>query len=388
MIIGGIVLQFIVAIIVLKTQAGSSVLQAIATGFVAFVQYGQEGSRFLFGSLLDTDAHGFILALQVLPPLIFLSAATTALYHIGLLPKIVGWIGRGLSKIMPVSGAESLSVAANIFVGQTEAPLVVKPYIRSMTESELFLMMVGGMASVAGNMLAAYIGVLAANDPAQQVFFARHLLAASFMSAPAAIVIAKIMAPEMHHPVTMGRYIPHTPNDSSNIIEALAVGASEGLKLALNVGAMLIAFIAVVAVLNAPLAQIGEWLMIDQRIGRPLDLSIVLGLVFVPLAWLCGVASTDVLSVGALLGEKVIFNEFVAYYSLAKIQETMQPASVLFVTYALCGFANIGSVAVQVGGIGALAPERRPDLARLGLRSIVGGTLATMMTGTIVILLV
>jgi CNT family concentrative nucleoside transporter len=297
--------------------------------------------------------------------------------------KIVQGMAWVMLKILRVSGAESLSVAANVFVGQTEAPLVVRPYIARMTESELFTMMVGGMATIAGAVLAAYIAMLGGGDPEQQLFYARHLLAASVMAAPATIVIAKILQPEVGESLTKGSVSLHVEKSAGNVIEAAANGAGDGVRLALNVGGMLLAFIALIAMIDFPLAWLGQVTGLEATIGEPLSLSVILGYILSPLAWVIGVPWEDAVTVGGLIGTKAVTNEFVAFTDLVALKETMTPKAVLISTYALCGFANFSSIAIQIGGIGGLAPERRGDIARLGLRAVLGGTLATMMTATI-----
>jgi len=286
-------------------------------------------------------------------------------------------------KVLRISGSESLSVAANVFIGQTEAPLVVRPYIAKMTESELFTMMVGGMATIAGAVLAAYIAMLGGADEAQRLFYARHLLAASVMAAPATIVIAKLLRPEVEESLTKGTVHLEVEKTATNVIEAAANGASDGVKLALNVGGMLLAFIALITMINFPLAWFGQVTGIEPLIGETLSLSIILGYILSPLAWIIGIPWSEAVLVGGLIGEKIVINEFVAYMQLGEIKDTLSTHSVLISTYALCGFANSSSIAIQLGGIGGLAPNRRPDIARLGLRAVLGGTLATMMTATI-----
>jgi len=292
----------------------------------------------------------------------------------------MAWV---MLKVMRISGSESLSVAANVFVGQTEAPLVVRPYISRMTESELFTMMVGGMATIAGGVLAAYITMLGGADEVARIFYAKHLLAASIMAAPATIVIAKLLKPEIAESVTRGTVTLHIEKTATNVIEAAANGAGDGVKLALNVGGMLLAFVALIALVNYPIGWIGQITGLENLAGQPLSLSMILGYLLSPLAWIIGIPWQDAVAVGGLIGEKVITNEFVAYAHLQEIQHTLTPKALLISTYALCGFANFSSIAIQIGGIGGLAPDRRSDIARLGLTAVLGGTLATMMTATI-----
>jgi CNT family concentrative nucleoside transporter len=319
----------------------------------------------------------------VLPTIIFFAALMSVLYHLGLMQKVVQAMAWIMLKIMRISGSESLSVAANVFVGQTEAPLVVRPYIARMTESELFTMMVGGMATIAGGVLAAYITMLGGGDEAARIYYAKHLLSASIMAAPATIVIAKLLRPETEESLTRGKVSLHVEKTATNVIEAAANGAADGVKLALNVGAMLLAFIALIAMIDYPLGWIGQITGIEAAAGSPLNLSMILGYLLSPLAWVIGIPWQDAVTVGGLIGEKIVTNEFVAYAHLNEIQGSLTPKALLISTYALCGFANFSSIAIQIGGIGGLAPNRRSDLARLGLTAVLGGTLATMMTATI-----
>ncbi|OHE86282.1 MAG: Na+ dependent nucleoside transporter domain-containing protein, partial [Lysobacterales bacterium RIFOXYD1_FULL_69_11] len=332
---------------------------------------------------------GFVFAFQVLPTIIFFASFMSVLYHLGVMQKIVQGMAWVITKVMRVSGAETLSVCANAFIGQTESPLVVRPYIAKMTESELLTLMVGGMATIAGGVLGAYVMLLGGGDPAQQAFYAKHLITASIMAAPATLVIAKILVPETREPLTLGTVRMDVEKTTTNVIDAAAAGAGDGLKLALNVGAMLLAFIALIALLNAPLVWLGEVTGLEAALGRPTDLSSLLGYLLSPLAWAIGVPWQDANTVGGLIGTKVVLNEFVAYVQLGEILRggvdgvTLTDQGRLIATYALCGFANFSSIAIQIGGIGGLAPERRADLARFGLRAVLGGSIATLMTATI-----
>jgi len=319
----------------------------------------------------------------VLPTIIFFASLMAVLYHIGLMQKIVQGMAWVMLKILRISGSESLSVAANVFIGQTEAPLVVRPYIAKMTQSELFTMMVGGMATIAGAVLAAYIAMLGGADEAQRLFYARHLLAASVMAAPATIVIAKLLRPETEKSLTKGTVHLDVEKTATNVIEAAANGAADGVKLALNVGGMLLAFIALISMINFPLAWVGQVTGLETLLGQPLSLAIILGYLLSPLAWIIGIPWSEAVIVGSLIGEKIVINEFVAYMHLSDFKDVLSEHSVLISTYALCGFANFSSIAIQLGGIGGLAPNRRSDIARFGLRAVLGGTLATMMTATI-----
>ena len=389
LVVTGVALQVAFAFVVLKVPAGRIVFDAIATGFVRLLDYVEVGSRFIFGSLLDTQKFGVIFAVKVLPTIIFFAALTGVLYHIGVMQQIVKGMAWLITKVMRVSGAETTSVCASVFIGQTEAPLTVRPYIAKMTQSELLTMMIGGMAHIAGGVLAAYVGMLGGGDPVQQAFYAKHLLAASIMAAPATLVVAKLLIPETGTPLTRGTVKMEVEKTSSNIIDAAAAGAGDGLKLALNIGAMLLAFIALIALLNAPLTWIGEVTGLAAAIGKPTDLSTIFGYVLAPIAWVIGTPWADATTVGSLIGQKVVINEFVAYTELSKIVNGQVPGMSLsdegrlIATYALCGFANFSSIAIQIGGIGGLAPERRHDLAKFGLRAVLGGTIATFMTATI-----
>ncbi len=383
LVISGIALQLTFAIIVILVPGGREFFDYFAKFFVKIVEFAIVGSAFIFGDLARIESFGFVFAFQVLPTIIFFASLMAVLYHLGVMQKIVQGMAWVMLKILRASGAESLSVAANVFVGQTEAPLVVRPYIARMTESELFTMMVGGMATIAGAVLAAYIAMLGGGDEAQQLFYARHLLAASVMAAPATIVISKLLRPEVEESLTKGSVRLNVEKTAENVIEAAANGAGDGVRLALNVGGMLLAFIALIAMIDFPLGWLGEVSGLESVLGQPLSLSVILGYVLAPLAWVIGVPWHDAVAVGGLIGEKAVTNEFVAYAHLNQIKDTLSPHSVLISTYALCGFANFSSIAIQIGGIGGLAPNRRSDLARLGLLAVLGGTLATMMTATI-----
>jgi CNT family concentrative nucleoside transporter len=383
LVVSGIGLQIVFAIVVILVPGGRAFFEYFARFFVKIVDFAIVGSSFIFGDLASIQNFGFVFAFQVLPTIIFFASLMSVLYHLGLMQKVVQGMAWVMLKVLHTSGAESLSVAANVFVGQTEAPLVVRPYISRMTESELYTMMVGGMATIAGAVLAAYIAMLGGGDQAQNLFYARHLLAASVMAAPATIVISKLLKPEVAESLTRGQVRIHVEKTAENVIEAAANGASDGVRLALNVGGMLLAFIALIAMVNFPLAWLGEITGIESMIGQPLSLSAILGYVLAPLAWVIGVPWQDAVAVGGLIGEKAVTNEFVAYVHLNEIKASLSPKAVLISTYALCGFANFSSIAIQIGGIGGLAPERRSDLARLGLLAVLGGSLATMMTATI-----
>jgi len=382
-IAAGVGLQIVFAVIVILVPGGREFFDFISRIFVKVIDFAMSGAEFVFGDLAKASEFGFIFAFQVLPTIIFFASLMGVLYHIGLMQKIVQGMAWVMLKVLRVSGSESLSVAANVFIGQTEAPLVVRPYIAKMTESELFTMMVGGMATIAGAVLAAYIAMLGGTDEVQRLFYARHLLAASVMAAPATIVIAKLLKPETEESLTRGTVHLEIEKTATNIIEAAANGAADGVKLSLNVGGMLLAFFALITMVNYPLAWIGEVTGLETVLNQTLSLSLILGYILSPLAWIIGIPWSETVIVGGLIGEKIVINEFVAYLHLGEIKHTLSEHSVLITTYALCGFANFSSIAIQLGGIGGLAPNRRPDIARLGMRAVMGGTLATMMTATI-----
>jgi CNT family concentrative nucleoside transporter len=385
----GIALQVGFAALVLLVPGGRDVFDALGRGFVKVLSFVAAGSNFIFGSLMDTSKYGFIFAFQVLPTIIFFASLMGVLYHLGVMQMVVRGMAWAITKVMRVSGAETTSVCASVFIGQTEAPLTVRPYIPRMTESELITMMIGGMAHIAGGVLAAYVGMLGGGDPLQQAFYAKHLLAASIMAAPATLVIAKILIPETGTPLTRGTVKMEVEKTASNVIDAAAAGAGDGLRLALNIGAMLLAFIALIALIDSPLTWLGQVTGLEAMLGRPTSLATIFGYVLAPIAWVIGVPWVDATTVGSLIGQKIVINEFVAYLQLADIVNgkvagvVLTDQGKLIATYALCGFANFSSIAIQIGGIGGLAPERRGDLARFGLRAVLGGSIATFMTATI-----
>lgn len=407
----GISMQIIFAIFILKGTLLASyfsplgwpklLFEKISEGFVVVLGFTTEGAKFVFGNLAVgpgfSDSLGFFFAFQVLPTIIFFAAFMSVLYHLGIMQKIVQIVAWVIAKFLGTSGAETLSVSANIFVGQTEAPLVIKPFIKGMTQSELLAVMIGGMATIAGGVMAAYVQMLgfsfsqAKGIPITeaQIQFAGQLLGASIMAAPAALIIAKIIYPEMGVPQTRGNVTIEVEKTSSNFIEAAAAGAADGLKLALNVGAMLLAFIALIALTNFLLGWIGDLTGLNavlmENFNSPLKLELLLGFVLQYLAMGIGVPVADALNFGSLIGTKVVLNEFVAYLNLAELVKgnMIELKTITMATFALCGFANFSSIAIQIGGIGPLAPERQSDLARLGLKAVIGGTLATLMTATI-----
>ena len=367
----GLGLQFAFALLVLKTPF-SQVLRAISSGVAALFGYANVGSAFVFGKLADSDAMGVIFAFQVLPIIIFIASFFSILYYLGIMQVVVRAMAVAMQKVMAVSGAESLNVAASIFMGQTEAPLTIKPFLAGLTESELFTVMTCGMAHVSGAVMAAYVIVGHVEI--------RHLLTAVIMTAPATIMLAKIFIPETEKPATAGKVEIQVEKTAVNVIDAAAQGAGDGLRLVLNIAAMLIAFLALIAMLNGML----HWAHTLPYLGwLPESLEKIFGIVFAPVAWIMGVPWHDASAIGDLLGTRLITNEFVAFVQLGPMQKTLDPRSFTIATYALCGFANLSSIAIQIGGIGALAPNRKSDLARLGIRAVAAGSMANFMSACI-----
>ena len=419
----GVGMQFVLAVLILQVNGVSTVFDYVAAGFRKTLEFTAAGSQFLFGSIVtDFDSFGYIFAFQVLPTIVFFSALSAVLYYFGILQKVVYGLAWLLSKAMGLSGPESLAAAANVFIGQTEAPLVVKPYLERMTRSELLCVMVGGMATIAGSVFVSYIGFLGGTDPANQQFFARHLLTASIISAPAAIVCAKMLLPEdrLELAAVTGAETtdPHeakvpqrderlemAADDSNNLLDAISRGTTDGLRLAVNVGAMLLVFTAFIFMLNVffvggtdlvnDAARAAGLTDADWNAGiaaatagrfEGFSFTYLLALLFAPVAWIIGVPLEDITVVGQLLGLKTVINEFVAYDTFRAVQASgvsLSPKSVLIAAYALCGFANFASIGIQVGGIGAIAPGQRKNLTELGLISLLGGTVACLMTGTV-----
>jgi CNT family concentrative nucleoside transporter len=388
----GLLAQLILAIGVLKIPFVQSVFEFVGNIFVKILDFTATGSEFLLGDLMDTSTYGYIFIFQILPTIIFFSALTSILFYLGIIQKVVSGLAWVLSKLLGISGAESLSVAGNIFLGQTEAPLMIKAYLERMTRSEILLVMIGGMATVAGGVLAAYIGFLGGDDPVMRLAFAKHLLAASVMAAPGAIVISKILYPQLEKVNTNVEV--SSEKIGSNILDAIANGTTEGLKLAANVAAMLLVFVALIAFINYGFEKIGDLTNLNVLIAQntPYDkfsLEAILGIIFAPLMWLIGVAKEDVMLMGQLLGIKLVASEFVGYIQLAELKNTANALSlnfeksVIMATYMLCGFANFASIGIQIGGIGSLAPGQRKVLSEFGMRALVGGTLASLMSATI-----
>ena len=399
----GLSIQLIIAIGVLKVNFIQSIFNFIGSIFIEILEYTKAGSEFLFaGMISDMDKFGYIFAFQVLPTIIFFSALTSLLFYLGVIQWLVKILAKVLSKFLGISGMESLSVAGNIFLGQTEAPLLIKAYLEKMNKSEMLLVMVGGMATVAGAVLAAYIGFLGGGDKALELVFAKHLLAASVMAAPGAIVISKILYPQtqkVNTDVTVSQ-----DKIGSNILDAIANGTTEGLKLAVNVGAMLLVFVAVIAMLNGVLGFFGGFdgveylgweitslneIIANNTLYEGLSIEFILGYAFAPLMWLVGVASEDMTLMGQLLGIKLAASEFIGYIQLAELKNVANTIhlthnkSVIMATYMLCGFANFASIGIQIGGIGSLAPGQRKVLSEFGMKALIGGTIASLMSATI-----
>jgi CNT family concentrative nucleoside transporter len=412
LVISGIIIQIIFAILILKGDYLGQFFSPLAwpkdffywvSGFfVLLLNFTTEGAKFVFGNLAVSPGQdgslGMFFAFQVLPTIIFFASLMSIMYYLGIMQRIVQGMAWVMAKFMGTSGAESLSCTANIFVGQTEAPLMIKPFIKGMTKSEILTIMVGGMATIAGGVMASYIQILGNSyaqtlgiplDQARQLF-ATQLLGASVMAAPAALVISKILFPETTEPETKGTVKVKIEKNASNVVEAAANGASDGLMLALNVGAMLIAFIALIALINYLLQGLGDLTGWNQTLkevyGKPLNFQLILGWILQFIAVGIGIPWHDALNFGSLLGTKIVLNEFVAYLDLGTLIETkqiMDPKTIMMATYALCGFANFSSIAIQIGGLSPLAPPRKPDIAALGLKAVLGGSLATLMTATL-----
>ena len=390
----GIIIQILFAICILKVPVIMNIFEYVSKTFVVILNFTEQGSLFLFGSLIsDTESFGYIFAFQVLPTIIFFSSLTSVLFYYGILQKVVLFFAKWMKKFFNLSGSESLAAVGNIFLGQTESPLLVKPYIKNMTTSELLCLMSGGMATIAGGVLAAYIGFLGGSDIDSQIFFAKHLIAASVMSAPAAIVASKILIPETKE-INQGLEI-NNEDLGTNVLEAISIGTKQGISLAVNVGAMLLVFVALISMINYFLSDFfGNLTGANELIENitngnysSLSMEFLFGYLFAPLSWIIGVCYEDILLVGQLLGEKTILNEFVAYITLADLKESsmfFEQKSLIIATYILCGFANFASIGIQIGGIGAIAPTRTKDLSKLGILALVAGTAACLFTATIV----
>lgn len=394
LVIKGLLIQLFLALMILKVPIVQDLFEWVSSIFVTVLQFSKEGALFLFGeTLVNSNEFGAIFAFQILPTIIFFSALTSLLFYLGILQKVVYFFALLMKKTLKLSGAESLSAAGNIFLGQTESPLLVKPYIEKMTASELLCLMSGGMATIAGGVLAAYIGFLGGSDPEQQLFFAKHLLTASVMSAPAAVVLSKILLPETEK-INEDMSISNEKL-GCNSFEAISIGTAQGIRLAINVGAMILVFIAFISMINYFLNDfIGANTSLNKSINNltngqydGLTLEFLLGYILAPITWLMGVCKEDMVLVGQLLGEKTILNEFVAYISLSELKDSgkfFEEKSIIISTYILCGFANFLSIGIQIGGIGSLAPNRTSDLSKLGILALIAGTLASLLTAVIV----
>ena len=390
----GLGLQFLIAILVLEVPFVNDAFTWLSKQFVNILTFSEAGAIFVFGDLVENvDSFGYIFAFQVLPTIVFFSAVSAILYYFGILQKVVYGLAWVMKRTMGLSGPESLAAAANVFIGQTEAPLVVKPYLEKMSKSEILCLMSGGMATIAGGVFAAYVGYLGGDNPEAKIFFAKHLLTASLVSAPAAIVAAKILYPEVNKK-DIEDQMKMSSTKSHNLLDAISNGTTDGLKLAVNVGVMLLVFTALVTMANAILMNlVGSWsglneYVVESTSGRfeGFNFTYLLGMLFAPFAWLLGTPSEDILVVGQLLGQKTVINEFVAYGELQKLRDagiTLNPKSLLIATYALCGFANFASIGIQIGGISAIAPGQRKNLTELGIKALIAGTVACFLTACI-----
>ena len=388
----GLLLQLILAVGVLKISWVKMIFESAGKVFVKILDFTMEGTKFLFGDLVSAENFGNVFIFSILPTVIFFAALTSILFYLGIIQKIVRVMALLLSKLLGVSGPESLSVAGNIFLGQTESPLMIKAYLEKMSKSEILLVMIGGMATVAGGVLAAYIGFLGGDDPELKVYYAKHLLTASVMAAPGAIVISKILYPETEK--IDSNVEVSQDKIGSNFLDAISTGTSEGLKLAANIAAMLLVFIAFIALINYILSGFGEltnlndWIS-DRTVYSELSLELILGYIFAPAMWLIGVAKEDVTLMGQLLGIKLAASEFIGYIQLSDLKDATNlihlnyQKSIIIATYMLCGFANFASIGIQIGGIGALEPKQRKNLSKFGFKALIGGTLASLLSATI-----
>ena len=388
----GLLLQFILALSILKLSWVQSIFNAVGKVFVSILDFTAVGSEFLFGELMNADTYGFIFVFQILPTIIFFAALTSLFFYFGILQFLVKFLAKGTAKLLNISGPESLSVIGNIFLGQTEAPLLIKAYLPKMNRSEILLVMIGGMATVAGGVLAAYIGFLGGDDPVLRLAFAKHLLAASVMAAPGAIVAAKILFPQTES--VDKNSVVSTLEVGSNFLDAIANGTLQGVKLAANIGGMLLVFVALIAMLNGVLFEIGEITSLNGWIANrssydALSIEAILGTLFAPIMWLIGVPWDDLLPMGQLLGIKLAASEFVGYIQLAELKDVANEIhfssqkSIVMATYMLCGFANFASIGIQIGGIGGLAPNQRKTLSKFGFRAVLGGTIASLLSATL-----
>ena len=388
----GVLIQLTLAIGILRVGWIQSIFEAMGELFVSILDFTNAGSIFLFGDLMNADSYGFIFVFQILPTIVFFASLTSLLFYLGVIQVVVKFLALAITKVLKISGAESLSVIGNIFLGQTEAPLMIKAYLERMNKSEILLVMIGGMATVAGGVLAAYIGFLGGDDPVMRLEFAKHLLAASVMAAPGAIVIAKILYPQtesINNEVTVS-----IDNIGSNALDAISNGTVEGIKLATTIGGMLLVFVALIAMCNGILGWVGDWTTLNDWVAANtiydgFSLEAILGFLFAPLMWIMGVPTPDIMPMGQLLGIKLAASEFVGYIQLAELKDPVNMVhlqyqkSIIMATYMLCGFANFASIGIQIGGIGSLAPGQRKVLSQFGVRALIGGTLASLISAVI-----
>ena len=388
----GLLIQLMLAIGILRIGWIQSIFEALGKLFVSILDFTNAGSVFLFGDLMNADSYGFIFVFQILPTIVFFASLTSLLFYMGVIQVVVKFLALVLTKILKISGAESLSVIGNIFLGQTEAPLMIKAYLERMNKSEILLVMIGGMATVAGGVLAAYIGFLGGDDPVMRLEFAKHLLAASVMAAPGAIVIAKILYPQTE--LINNEVSVSIENIGSNALDAISNGTVEGIKLATTIGGMLLVFVALIAMCNGILGWVGDWTTLNNwfaanTIYDGFSLEAILGLIFAPLMWIMGVPTPDIMPMGQLLGIKLAASEFVGYIQLTELKDPVNmihlqyQKSIIMATYMLCGFANFASIGIQIGGIGSLAPGQRKVLSQFGIRALIGGTLASLISAVI-----
>lgn len=388
----GLLIQLTLAIGILRVGWVQQIFEGIGKLFVSILDFTNAGSIFLFGDLMNADSYGFIFVFQILPTIVFFASLTSLLFYLGVIQVVVKFLALALTKVLKISGAESLSVIGNIFLGQTEAPLMIKAYLERMTKSEILLVMIGGMATVAGGVLAAYIGFLGGDDPVMRLEFAKHLLAASVMAAPGAIVVAKILYPQTEN--INNEVSVSMQNIGSNALDAISNGTVEGIKLATTIGGMLLVFVAFIAMFNGVLGWIGDWTTLNDwfaanTIYDSFSLESILGIIFAPLMWIMGVPTPDIMPMGQLLGVKLAASEFVGYIQLAELKDPMNivhlqyQKSIIMATYMLCGFANFASIGIQIGGIGSIAPGQRKVLSQFGVRALIGGTLASLISAVI-----
>jgi CNT family concentrative nucleoside transporter len=388
----GLLIQLMLAIGILRVGWIQSIFEAMGELFVSILDFTNTGSVFLFGDLMNADSYGFIFVFQILPTIVFFAALTSLFFYLGVIQVVVKFLALSLTKVLKISGAESLSVIGNIFLGQTEAPLMIKAYLERMNKSEVLLVMIGGMATVAGGVLAAYIGFLGGDDPVMRLEFAKHLLAASVMAAPGAIVIAKILYPQTE--IINNEVSVSLENIGSNVLDAISNGTVEGIKLATTIGGMLLVFVALIAMCNGILGWVGDWTTLNDWIAantnyEGFSLEAILGFLFAPLMWVMGVPTPDIIPMGQLLGIKLAASEFVGYIQLAELKDPVNmihlqyQKSIIMATYMLCGFANFASIGIQIGGIGSLAPGQRKVLSQFGVRALIGGTLASLISAVI-----